>query len=148
MALDHPERVLRLAVLDIIPTLEAWRRADMKFGLGYWHWYFLAQPEDLPEMLMSANPDEYWFRHTSREPKSRDFFGAAVDEYLRAFRNPETRHAICEDYRAAATVDLAHDEADRAAGRRIRCPVLALWGGQRKARSLVRRARDLARLGG
>src|SRR5215831_13072971 len=133
MALDHPERVLRLAVLDIIPTSEALRRADMNFGLGYWHWFFLAQPADLPELLMSANPDEYWFRHTSREPKSRDFFGAeALAEYLRAFRDPATRHAICEDYRAAPTVDFAHDEADRAAGRRIRCPLLALWGGKGK----------------
>ncbi len=133
MALDHPERVLRLAVLDIIPTWEAFRRADMAFGLGYWHWFFLAQPEDLPEMLLGADPDEYWFRHTAREPKPRDFFAAEpLAEYLRCFRNAATRHAICEDYRAAPTVDCAHDEADRAAGRRIRCPLLALWGGKGK----------------
>ena len=132
MALDHPERVLRLAVLDIIPTGEALRRANMDFALGYWHWFFLAQREDLPEALIGQNPDEYWFRHTAREPKGRDFFGAALEEYLRAFRNPATRHAICEDYRAAVTVDFTHDEADRAAGRRIRCPVLALWGGKGK----------------
>jgi len=135
MALDHPERVLRLAVLDVIPTGEALRRANMDFALGYWHWFFLAQREDLPEALMGQNPDEYWFRHTSREPKDRDFFGAALEEYLRAFRNPATRHAICEDYRAAVTVDFAHDEADRSAGRRIRCPVLALWGGKGKLES-------------
>jgi haloacetate dehalogenase len=135
MALDHPERVLRLAVLDIIPTGEALRRADMSFGLGYWHWFFLAQPEDLPELLIGADPDEYWFRHTSREPKGRDFFGAALEEYLRAFRNPATRHAICEDYRAAVTVDFTHDETDQAAGRRVRCPVLALWGGKGKLES-------------
>jgi haloacetate dehalogenase len=132
MALDHPDRVLRLAVLDIIPTSEALRRANVDFALGYWHWFFLAQREDLPEALIGQNPDEYWFRHTSREPKGRDFFGAALEEYLRAFRDPATRHAICEDYRAAVTVDFAHDEADRAAGRRIRCPLLALWGGKGK----------------
>jgi haloacetate dehalogenase len=133
MALDHPERVQRLAVLDIVPTGDALRRADMKFGLGYWHWFFLAQPEDLPEMLMGANPDEYWFRHTAREPKPRDFFAAEpLAEYLACFRNPATRHAICEDYRAGPTIDFAQDEADRAAGRRIRCPVLALWGGKGK----------------
>ena len=133
MALDHPERVLRLAVLDIIPTHDAFQRADAAFGLGYWHWFFLAQPEDLPEMLLAANPDEYWFRHTAREPKLRDFFAAApLAEYLRAFRDPATRHAICEDYRAAATVDRDHDAADRAVGRRIGCPVLALWGGRGK----------------
>ncbi len=133
MALDHPERVLRLAVLDIVPTGEAFRRADAKFAMGYWHWFFLAQPEDLPEMLMGANPEEYWFRHTAREPKPRDFFAAEpLAEYLDAFRDPATRHAICEDYRAAATVDRAHDDADRDAGRRIHCPVLALWGGRGK----------------
>jgi haloacetate dehalogenase len=133
MALDHPAKVLRLAVLDIIPTGESFRRADMKFGMGYWHWFFLAQPDGLPEMLIGKDPDEYWFRHTSREPKSRDFFDKdALADYLRCFRNPETRHAICEDYRAAATLDYALDEADRAAGRKITCPTLVLWGRKGK----------------
>ena len=142
-----PERVLRLAVLDIIPTSEAFRRADMKFGLGYWHWFFLAQPADLPELLIGADPDDYWFRHTSREPKSRDFFGAeALAEYLRCFRDPQTRHAICEDYRAAATVDCALDEADRGPAAHS-LPGPRALGRQGRARGLVRRARDLARLG-
>jgi len=133
MALDHPERVLKLAVLDIIPTWEAFRRADKAFGMGYWHWFFLAQPYDLPELLLGANPDEYWFRHTSREPKGRDFFAAeALADYLRCFRDPATRHAICECYRAGATIDCEHDAADRAAGRRILCPLLALWGRKGK----------------
>jgi haloacetate dehalogenase len=133
LALDHPKHVAKLAVLDIIPTLEAFRRADREFGLGYWHWFFLAQPYDLPEWLIGQDPDEYWFRHTSREPKGRDFWDpAALEDYLRCFRNPATRHAICEDYRAGATIDCAHDEADRAAGRRILCPLLALWGQRGK----------------
>jgi haloacetate dehalogenase len=133
MALDHPDRVTRLAVLDIIPTWEAFSRADKAFGMGYWHWFFLAQPYDLPEMLLAADPDEYWFRHTAREPKGRDFFAPeARDDYLRCFRNPATRHAICECYRAGATIDCDHDEADRKAGRRIRCPLLALWGRKGK----------------
>jgi haloacetate dehalogenase len=133
LALDHPERVDKLAVLDIIPTWEAFRRAGKAFGMGYWHWFFLAQPYDLPEMLLAADPDEYWFRHTSREPKGRDFFAPeALEDYLRCFRNPATRHAICEDYRAGATIDCTHDEADRAAGRGIACPLLALWGGKGK----------------
>lgn len=132
LALDHPDKVLRLAVLDILPTLEHFRRADMRFGLGYWHWFFLAQPYDLPERLIGADPDEYWFRHTSREPKPRDFFAPeALEDYLAAFRDPATRHAICEDYRAAATIDCAHDEADYGA-RKIACPVLALWGARGK----------------
>ena len=122
MALDHPERVAKLAVLDIIPTGEAFRRADMRFGLGYWHWFFLAQPYDLPERLIGADPDAYYFRGT------RSLFAPeALDEYLRCVHNPATIHAMCEDYRAGATIDFALDEADRG-HRRIVCPTLALWG--------------------
>ncbi len=122
MALDHPERVQKLAVLDIVPTSEAFRRADMKFGLGYWHWFFLAQPFDFPERLIGADPDAYYFRGT------RDLFAPeALSEYLRCVRNPATIHAMCEDYRAGATIDFALDEADRGT-RRIACPTLALWG--------------------
>ncbi len=123
LALDHPDRVLRLAVLDIIPTGEAFRRADMAFGLGYWHWFFLAQPHDLPERLIGANPDYYCLRG-----QRHLFAPEALEDYLRCFRNPATIHAICEDYRAGATIDFALDEADRREGRRITCPVLALWG--------------------
>lgn len=124
MALDHPERVTKLAVLDIIPTGEAFRRADMAFGLGYWHWYFLAQPYDLPERLINAQPDEFFVFG-----RKQVFAPEALAEYLRCYRNPATIHAICEDYRAGATYDFALDEADRGR-RRIACPVLALWGGQ------------------
>ena len=123
MALDHPERVLKLAVLDIVPTGEAFRRADMAFGLGYWHWFFLAQPYDLPERLIGADPDYYCLRG-----RRHLFAPEALEDYLRCFRNPETIHAICEDYRAGATLDFAYDEADRREGRRIARPVLALWG--------------------
>lgn len=131
MAFDHPDRVARLAVLDIVPTWEAYRRADMAFGLSYFHWFFMTQPYDLPERLIGADPAFYWHRHTAREPKGPDFFAAeALADYLRCFRNPATIHAICEDYRAAASIDMAHDEADRAAGRRIAAPLLALWGAQ------------------
>jgi haloacetate dehalogenase len=131
MALDHPAQVERLTVLDIVPTWEAYRRADMAFGLSYFHWFFMTQPFDLPERLIGADPAFYWHRHTSREPKGPGFFAAeALADYLRCFRNPATIHAICEDYRAAASIDMAHDEADRAAGRRIAAPLLALWGAQ------------------
>jgi haloacetate dehalogenase len=132
MALDHPERVLKLAVLDIVPTGEAFRRADMTFGLAYWHWFFLAQPADLPERLIGADPEYFWRRHTGRGPEPPDFFTPdAVEDYLRCFRNPETIRGMCEDYRAGATIDCAHDEADRGT-RRIACPVLALWSRQGK----------------
>jgi haloacetate dehalogenase len=127
MALDHPERVLRLAVLDIVPTWEAFSRADMAFGLGYWHWFFLAQPYDLPERLIGTDPTYFFL---SRPERSAVFAPEALEEYLRCFRDPRTAHAVCEDYRAAATLDFAHDEADRHEGRRITCPVLALWGRQ------------------
>jgi haloacetate dehalogenase len=124
MALDHPDRVEKLAVLDIVPTGEAFRRADMSFGFGFWHWFFLAQPYDLPERLIGADPDAYYFRG------SREVFApAALEDYLRSVRNPETIHAICEDYRAGASLDFEHDEADRGR-RRITCPLLVLWSGR------------------
>jgi len=121
MALDHPGRVRKLAVLDIIPTGETFRRANMAFGLGYWHWFFLAQPFDLPERMIGANPDNYYFRQ-------RDLFDPeALSDYLRCVHDPATIHTMCEDYRAGATFDFTLDEADRGR-RKIACPVLALWG--------------------
>ncbi|WP_046864116.1 alpha/beta fold hydrolase [Microvirga massiliensis] len=125
MALDHPARVRGLAVLDIVPTGEMFRRADMSFGLGYWHWFFLAQPFDLPERVIGANPDGFYFH------RGRDVFDpAAMAEYRRCYTDLATIHAMCEDYRAGATFDFDLDEADRRAGKRIRCPLLALWGAK------------------
>lgn len=131
MALDHPERVLKLAVLDIVPTSEAFWRADMAFGLGYWHWFFLAQPHDLPERLIGADPDYFWHWHTASGVGRPDPFAPeAAAEYLRCFRDPASIHAICEDYRAGASIDIAHDAEDRRQERRIGCPLLVLWGTQ------------------
>jgi haloacetate dehalogenase len=123
MALDHPGVVTRLAVLDIVPTFEAFSRADMAFGLAYWHWFFLAQPHDLPERLLAEDPKKALFRGGSEAIAPE-----AMEEYVRCLRDPEAIRATCEDYRAAATLDYEHDEADRQAGRRMACPLLALWG--------------------
>ena len=129
MALDHPQAVERLCTMDIIPTLEHFERADMAFGMGYWHWFFLAQRHPLPERLILRDVEDWFDLHTSREPKDRGFFHPeARADYLAALRSPGTVEAICEDYRAAATIDLAHDRASRAAGETLRCPLLALWG--------------------
>ena len=123
MALDHPGAVTKLAVLDIVPTWEAFSRADMSFGMGYWHWFFLAQPHDLPERLLAADPEKALFRNGVEA-----FTPETLGEYVRCLRDPETIHAICEDYRAAATVDFAHDAEDRERGEKISCPLLVLWG--------------------
>ncbi|MGD2140044.1 MAG: alpha/beta hydrolase [Burkholderiales bacterium] len=129
MALEHPDTVQKLAVLDIIPTLEAFERGGKDFGMGYYHWFFLAQPSPLPEKLINANPEWFWRWHTDRVP--RKFFApGAVEDYLKCFNNPETVRAICEDYRAGATIDCELDAQDRDANKRITCPLLALWGKQ------------------
>jgi haloacetate dehalogenase len=124
LALDHPEAVERLAVLDIVPTGEMYRRADMSFGLGYWHWFFLPQPYPLPERMIGADPEAYYFRD------HREIFDPeALADYLRFVRDPATIHAMCEDYRAGASYDFKLDEAERGK-RRIACPLLALWGAK------------------
>jgi haloacetate dehalogenase len=123
LALDHPERVEKLAVLDIVPTGDMWRRVDMEFGLVDWHWFFLAQPAPFPEDVIGSNPDAYYFRGD----RSR-FDPEALEDYLRCVRDPETIHGMCEDYRAGATIDFELDEAERGK-RRFSCPVLALWSG-------------------
>jgi haloacetate dehalogenase len=102
---------------------------DMEFARAYYHWFFLVQPEPLPERLIGADPEFYLREKLRGWSQGRwPFDDAAFEEYLRCFRDPATVHASCEDYRAAATIDLDHDRADRDAGRRVRCPVLALWG--------------------
>jgi haloacetate dehalogenase len=133
LALDHPERVEKLALMDIIPTLEHFERADMAFGLGYYHWFWFAQPHPFPENVISASPQAWWRAHTSREPKPPDFFDRdALADYMAAIHDPEMIRGMCEDYRAAATIDLEHDRASRASGQKIRCPLLVLWGRKAK----------------
>jgi haloacetate dehalogenase len=131
MALDHPDAVERLCTMDIIPTLEHFERADMAFGMGYWHWFFLAQRHPGPERMIRADIEPWFDFHTSREPKPAGFFHPeARADYLAALRAPGTIEAMCEDYRAAATIDLEHDRASRDAGRKVACPMLVLWGAK------------------
>jgi haloacetate dehalogenase len=122
LALDHPERVERLAVLDIVPTSEMWQRADKDFGLVDWHWFFLAQPAPFPERVIGANPDAFYFRGD----RSR-FHPQALGDYLAAVHDPRTVEAMCEDYRAGATYD---DEVDCAETGKIACPLHVLWAGR------------------
>ena len=131
-ALDHPERVERLAVLDVLPVDITWELADARLALGFWPWSLLAQPEPLPERLLGAAPEAVIDDALGGAWGSpADAFDNDVREaYVAALSEPEHVHAICEEYRAAATVDREHDAADRRAGRRIACPTLALWSAE------------------
>jgi len=125
MALDHPRRVTRMAVLDIVPTHRLYADSTREFATAYFWWYFLIQPEPLPETLI-GNSVEFWMREKFGKAAPGAITDEAFAEYLRCYSTPEAIHASCEDYRAAASIDLRHDEADL--DRRIACPLLALWG--------------------
>ena len=130
MALDHPERITRLAVLDIVPTGSIWAGADAAFALGYWHWPFLAQPAPLPERMILGDPSGFWIavERMGIKPGDPRYPDEVVDVYRALLQDPATVEAICEDYRAGATIDRGLDAADLAAGRTIDCPARALWG--------------------
>jgi haloacetate dehalogenase len=130
-ALDHPERIDHLAVLDVVPIDSAWNRADDRMALAFWPWSLFAQAEPLPESLLAGAPDAVIDHALSKEwgTPAETFTADARAAYLAALSDPDHVHAICEEYRAAATIDREHDAADRQAGRRIACPVLALWSG-------------------
>ena len=127
MARDHPDRVEKIAVLDIAPTATMYASTDKAFATAYYHWFFLIQPFDLPERMIGADPEFYLSKKLKAWGRSKGAItDAASAEYLRCFSDPATIHATCEDYRASATIDLEHDAED--AGRRIDMPLLALWG--------------------
>ncbi len=128
LVLDNPGRVAAFVSLTVIPSSEVWARVDKAFALGAYHWLFFAQPYDLPERLLAADPDFFLDWTLRRMAKDYAALSAeAVDSYRHAFRRHEVRHAMMQDYRAAATVDHEHDLADRNAGRQLDCPVLVLW---------------------
>ncbi|MGD0906615.1 MAG: alpha/beta hydrolase [Candidatus Acidiferrales bacterium] len=124
MVLDHPDRVTKLAVLDIVPTRSLYSNVSREFATAYYHWFFLIQPAPLPETLI-GNSVEFYLTQRFDPLMPEAVTPEAFAEYLRCFRNPATIHAACEDYRAGASIDLEHDEADL--NRKIGCPLLALW---------------------
>jgi haloacetate dehalogenase len=127
MALDHPGRVGKLAVLDIAPTYTVFRETDKAMATAYYHWFFLIQPFDFPERLIGNDPEYFLRRTMGRWGRDENAFRPeAMAEYIRCFSDPATIHASCEDYRAAASIDLVHDEADMAT--KLTCPTLVLWG--------------------
>lgn len=130
LAMDHPAAVAKIAVLDISPTLAMYEGTDMAFARAYWHWFFLIQKAPIPETMIGADP-AFYLRHKMGDGAAgmKPFAAPAWAEYERCFTSEAIR-ASCEDYRAAATIDLEHDRADREAGRKVACPLLALWGAQ------------------
>jgi haloacetate dehalogenase len=136
LCLDHREAVERACVIDIAPTLTMYEGTDQAFATGYYHWFFLIQPAPLPERLI-GNDSDWWVERTLGSWGGGHFDPAAVEAYKAAFRDPATLHATCEDYRAAAGIDLVHDRTD--ADKRIACPLLVLWG----TKGLVGRTYDV-----
>ena len=131
LALDHGPRVERMATLDIVPTYDMWHGLDRFMAMKIWHWPFLAQPEPVPETLISKSPIEFLDRLMTSWTKAKNltaFDARALEHYRAAGSDPLRIHACCEDYRAGWGADLANDEADRSAGTKISCPLLALWG--------------------
>ncbi|NWB29024.1 alpha/beta fold hydrolase [Pseudomonas gingeri] len=131
LALDHPQAVQRMVLLDIAPTLSMYAQTDEAFARAYWHWFFLIRPAPLPESLIEANPEQY-LRSVmgSRSAGLKPFTDAAFNEYIRCISLPGSARGICEDYRASAGIDLDHDRADLEAGRKLNMPLLALWGAE------------------
>jgi len=129
LALDHADAVTRLVVLDIAPTLAMYEQTTEAFARAYWHWFFLIQPAPLPERLIETDPAAYVHDVMGRRSAGlAPFDPRALAEYLRCIALPGAAHGVCEDYRAAAGIDLVHDRADREAGRLLQTPLLALWG--------------------
>ena len=131
LAADHGDVVQRLVLLDIAPTLAMYEQTGEAFARAYWHWFFLIQPAPLPERLIEADPRAYIHDVMGRRSAGlAPFDPRALAEYIRCVGLPGAAHGLCEDYRAAAGIDLAHDRADRDAGKRLAMPLLALWGEQ------------------
>ena len=142
MALDHPDRVDRIAVLDILPTETIWDRADDRFALAFWPWSLLAQPEPLPERILATASEAIIDDALGGWGSPSTVFSPEVRAaYVQALCDPAHAHSICEEYRAAAGMNREHDKADRLNGRRIVCPLLALWSAHGALDLVCRRVR-------
>ncbi|MEO8250794.1 MAG: alpha/beta hydrolase [Burkholderiales bacterium] len=131
LAVDHPQTVSRLILLDVAPTLSMYQQTSDAFARAYWHWFFLIQPAPLPERLIEADPAAYIVDVMGRRSAGlAPFDPPALAEYKRCIALPGTAHGICEDYRAAAGIDIEHERADIQGGRLIEAPLLVLWGEQ------------------
>ena len=123
--MDHPDRFLAISVLDIAPTREMYAATNKGFATAYWHWFFLIQPWPIPEDIIARDPDGFWMRKNIANAGGADPFAPeALDEYLAAFRDPANIYGSCEDYRAGATIDIEHDDAD--GGRKLQMPLQVL----------------------
>ena len=126
LGLDHPDYVKAMVLLDIAPTREMYAGTSANFASAYWHWFFLTQPQPLPEQMIGADPEGFWKLKCFNQASGRNPFSTeALAEYLDAFKQPDTIHSSCEDYRAAASIDIEHDDADQ--GKKLVMPVLVLW---------------------
>ena len=131
LAMDHQNCVIGLVILDIAPTREMYKFGNSEFAQDYWHWYWLTQPAPLPETLIGHDPDYYWVQKVAPGSKNLAIFNwEALTEYLEFFRNPAAIHSSCEDYRAAWTIDIEHDNSDAKTydDEKIKAPLLTLWG--------------------
>jgi len=143
MCLDHPERVVRAGFIDMLPQHHLLNNITLKWATFSWHWLFMIQPEPTPERMMGADPEFFIRRKLSKTEQGTSFFDpAALADYIRCIKNPDTIHAMCEDYRATVAVDFPMDTQDFDAGRRVTCPALALWG----AKGGVGRNHDAAKI--
>ena len=126
LGLDHPDSVKSMVLLDIAPTREMYDGTSINFARAYWHWFFLIQPHPLPEQIISKDPEAFWKLKCFNQTRGENPFSKeALEEYLDAFKRPDTIHSSCEDYRAAASIDIEHDNADK--GKKLFMPILAFW---------------------
>ncbi len=131
MCLDHPLQVRKAAFVDMLPQHHLLNNVSLRWGIFSWHWFFMVQPAPTPETMIGADPEFFIRRKLSKTAQGTSFFGPeALLDYIRCIKNPATVHAMCEDYRATVTVDLALDTADFEAGRKVECPTMLLWGAK------------------